>query len=109
MSPSQSRFYEHLHREPTRAQREQRPVWSPGGLPRVERWERLGQKKKAREKIPRKGNSTGHSWEVSKNTAGYGKSGITEPLELSTEGTEGTEGFCPLGTNSPGARWKYVK
>jgi len=38
------------------------PVDLQGRYPRVERWERLGQMKKAGEKVPQRGNDTAQGW-----------------------------------------------
>ena len=58
------------------------PVDLQGRFPRVERWERLGQMKKAGEKVPPRGIDTAQGW-------GY-QSTRRELSELSTDSTEGS-------------------
>ena len=58
------------------------PVDLRGWFPRVERGERLGQMKKAGEKVPPRGNDTAQGW--------GGHSTRREPSELSTDSTEGS-------------------
>ena len=65
------------------------PVDLQGWFPRVEKWERLGQMKKAGEKVPPRGNDTAQGWGY-QSTRREPSELRREPSELSTDSTEGS-------------------
>lgn len=72
-----------------------------GRYPRVERWERLGQMKKAGEKVSQRDNDIAQGRGYQRTRCVKASQGIAEQSELSTDSTEG---LCPLGVGSPQGR-----